>query len=204
MLLSVFDKGAFAGTAGNLVVPGFRCGGKTGTAHKYDPETKQYATDRYLSSFAGLAPIDHPQLAIVVMIDEPSGGDYFGGKVAGPVFATVASEALRYLGVPGDALPAVAPPPAAPSARVVPPPAPAPPPPPAPEPVIDPAATLVPDFAGMGVGHAVAVARELHLDLEIHGSGRVTSQEPPPGPAPGPVHLSLTFSDEPRGIPVVR
>jgi cell division protein FtsI (penicillin-binding protein 3) len=38
-----------------------------------------------------------------VLIDEPSGGDYFGGKVAAPVFAKVASEALRYLGVPGSA-----------------------------------------------------------------------------------------------------
>jgi cell division protein FtsI (penicillin-binding protein 3) len=87
------------------VVPGFVCGGKTGTAHKYDPATKRYADDKYLSSFAGLAPIDNPRLAIVVIIDEPSGGDYFGGKVAGPVFGTVASESLRYLGVPGNALP---------------------------------------------------------------------------------------------------
>src|SRR6185436_19972810 len=93
-----------AGTAATIVVPGFTCGGKTGTAHKYDPATKQYAPDRYLSSFAGLAPLDHPRLAIVVLIDEPSGRDYFGGKVAGPVFATIASESLRYLGVPGDTL----------------------------------------------------------------------------------------------------
>jgi cell division protein FtsI (penicillin-binding protein 3) len=101
ILASVFDKGKQAGTAASIVVPGFRCGGKTGTAYKYDPETKHYATDRYLSSFAGLAPIDHPRLAVVVMIDEPSGSDHFGAKVAGPVFATIASETLRYLGVPG-------------------------------------------------------------------------------------------------------
>lgn len=104
MLASVFDKGKQGGTAKDIDVPGFRCGGKTGTAHKYDPETKQYAPDRYLSSFAGLAPIDEPRLAIVVLIDEPSGGDYYGGKVAGPVFAVIASEALRYLGVPGAPL----------------------------------------------------------------------------------------------------
>jgi cell division protein FtsI (penicillin-binding protein 3) len=101
MLASVFDKKPVPGTASEIDVEGFRCGGKTGTAHKYDPAAKQYAADRYLSSFAGLAPIEHPRLAIVVMVDEPSGGDYYGGKVAGPVFAVIASQALRYLGVPG-------------------------------------------------------------------------------------------------------
>src|SRR6185436_12210541 len=102
MLASTFEGGPLGGTAATVVVPGFRCGGKTGTAYKLDPATKQYLTDRYLSSFAGLAPIDDPRLAIVVMIDEPSDRDHLGGKVAGPVFAQIASEALRYLGVPGE------------------------------------------------------------------------------------------------------
>lgn len=109
MLATVFEGGRQAGTAASIVVPGFRCGGKTGTAHKYDAATKQYAEDRYLSSFAGLAPNANPRLAIVVLVDEPSGGDYYGGKVAGPVFAKIASESLRYLGVPGETL--VCPPP---------------------------------------------------------------------------------------------
>jgi len=101
MLASVFEGGKFNGTAWTIVVPGFRCAGKTGTAHKYDPETHNYS-DRHLASFAGLAPADHPRLAIVVLVDEPSEGDYFGAQVAGPVFARVASEGLRYLGVPGE------------------------------------------------------------------------------------------------------
>jgi cell division protein FtsI (penicillin-binding protein 3) len=102
MLASTFEGGKQSGTASMIVVPGFRCGGKTGTARRYDPAARAYTADHYLSSFAGLAPIDHPRLAIVAMVDDPSGGDYFGGKVAGPVFARVASEALRYLGVPGE------------------------------------------------------------------------------------------------------
>jgi cell division protein FtsI (penicillin-binding protein 3) len=104
MLATIFESGKQSGTAGSLIVPGFKCGGKTGTAHKWDPVARQYAASRYLSSFAGLAPIDKPRLAIVVLVDEPSGGDYYGGKVAGPVFATIASESLRYLGVPGEPL----------------------------------------------------------------------------------------------------
>ena len=105
MMASVFDGlgTKTAGTGASVWVPGWKCGGKTGTAHKYDPAIRDYARDRYLSSFAGLAPVAGPRLAIVVLIDDPAGGDYYGGKIAGPVFATIASESLRYLGVPGDA-----------------------------------------------------------------------------------------------------
>ena len=109
MLAAVFEGGKLAGTAAKVVVPGFRCGGKTGTAHKYDPQLRGYSLDHYLSTFAGLAPIEAPRLAIVVLIDDPTGGDHFGAKVAGPVFARIATEALRYLGVPGG--PEVCPPP---------------------------------------------------------------------------------------------
>lgn len=105
MLASVFSGAGTKshGTASAVWVPGFKCGGKTGTAHKYDPALHDYARDHYLSSFAGLAPIANPRLAIVVVVDDPAGGDYYGGKVAAPVFATIASQTLRYLGVPGDA-----------------------------------------------------------------------------------------------------
>jgi cell division protein FtsI (penicillin-binding protein 3) len=116
MMGTVFEGGRREdrGTASSVVVPGFRCGGKTGTAHKWDHATHTYAR-KFLASFVGLAPIDKPRLAIAVMIDEPTGDDYFGGLVAGPVFGIVASESLRYLGVPGESLIC---PPKVPGARV--------------------------------------------------------------------------------------
>ncbi len=199
MLETVFERGKMHGTAETIWVPGFKCGGKTGTAHKYDPETKHYSETRYLGSFAGLAPISNPKLAIVVMIDEPSGFDHFGAKVAGPVFAKIASESLRYLGVPGDA-PMVEPPPpgtivAAPAAMK----GPIAPPAPAPEVAqaapIDAIAT-VPDFRGLGVGKALELARDQHIEVDIHGSGRMVAQDPPPGPTSVIGRVSLTFSDE--------
>jgi cell division protein FtsI (penicillin-binding protein 3) len=113
MMATVFEGGKDAGTAATIVVPGFKCAGKTGTAHKWYADAKQYALHRYLSSFAGLAPLDGSKLAIVVFVDEPSGGDYYGGKVAGPVFAKIASESLRYLGMPGETL--ICPPPTPPN-----------------------------------------------------------------------------------------
>lgn len=208
MLASVFDKskgpGMLSGTAAAIDVQGFKCGGKTGTAYKYDPALKGYSTNRYLSSFAGLAPIDHPRLAIVVMIDEPNGGEHYGGKVAGPVFAQVATESLRYLGVPGDPLPPPPPVPAPPAKKLVAKPAPAivapvtpdVPAEPEPEP-----AFVVPDLLGMGVGRALDEARKLRLEVDVIGSGHVIEQDPPPGPASViPARIQLHFSDDTRRI----
>ncbi|MGE0867829.1 MAG: penicillin-binding protein [Kofleriaceae bacterium] len=212
MLASVFEGGKDGGTAGSIVVPGFQCGGKTGTAHKYDPATKQYAEKRYLSSFAGLAPIDHPKLAIVVLVDEPSGGDYYGGKVAGPVFATVASESLRYLGVPGNTLvcpPRVpgALPSTAPKTCTVPSPKPPKPSKPAAHATVaiasepelagagsEPEPDGVPDFRGMGVARALDAARQAGVSVEVTGSGRVVEQDPAPGIATSGA-VKLRFSD---------
>lgn len=104
MMGLIFEGGKGQGTGHSVVVPGFHTGGKTGTARKWDAQAKEYSTERYLSSFVGLAPLANPRLAIVVIVDEPSEGDYYGGLVAGPVFAAVASESLRYLGVPGESL----------------------------------------------------------------------------------------------------
>jgi cell division protein FtsI (penicillin-binding protein 3) len=87
------------GTAPRAQVPGYRVGGKTGTARKN--EGGEY-TRQYVSSFVGLAPVSDPRLIVAVMIDQPQ-GEYYGGNVAGPVFSSVTGAALRLLGVPTDA-----------------------------------------------------------------------------------------------------
>ncbi|EIJ45035.1 cell division FtsI protein/penicillin-binding protein 2 [Herbaspirillum sp. GW103] len=86
------------GTAPQAQVPGYRVGGKTGTAYKI--ENGKYVR-KYVASFTGIAPMSDPRLIISVMIDEPQ-GQHFGGPVAGPVFANVAANALRALNVPPD------------------------------------------------------------------------------------------------------
>jgi cell division protein FtsI (penicillin-binding protein 3) len=88
------------GTAPQAQVAGYRVAGKTGTARKI--EGREY-THKYVASFVGLAPVSNPRLVVAVMIDEPSGGQYYGGSVAGPVFSSVMGAALRMLGVPTDA-----------------------------------------------------------------------------------------------------
>jgi cell division protein FtsI (penicillin-binding protein 3) len=89
-----------AGTGQRAAVPGYRVAGKTGTAWK--ASAGGYATNRYVSVFAGLAPASAPRLAVVVVIDEPNAGKYYGGDVAAPVFASVVGDALRLLGEPPD------------------------------------------------------------------------------------------------------
>jgi cell division protein FtsI (penicillin-binding protein 3) len=98
MMESVTQEG---GTGQRTRVPGYRVAGKTGTAHKLIDG--RYAPDRYLSSFVGMAPASNPRLIIGVVIDEPSGGVYYGGSVAGPVFAQVMAASLRQLALPPDA-----------------------------------------------------------------------------------------------------
>ena len=96
MLETVTQPG---GTAVKAQADGYRVGGKTGTAHKL--VGKGYG-NKYLAYFAGIAPISSPRISVAVMIDEPTGGSYYGGDVAAPVFSTIVSETLRTLNVLPD------------------------------------------------------------------------------------------------------
>jgi len=87
------------GTARKATVEGYRVGGKSGTVWKTSG-SGGYTEDRYRSFFVGIAPLDNPQLVVVVFIDEPSGEFYYGGDVAAPVFSKVISESLRLMAIP--------------------------------------------------------------------------------------------------------
>ncbi len=95
------------GTGIKARVPGYRVAGKTGTAWK--AAGGGYSEHRYTAVFAGLVPASRPRLAALVLIDEPTGTEYYGGDVAAPVFAAVMSGALRLMGIAPDDLSRVAP-----------------------------------------------------------------------------------------------
>jgi cell division protein FtsI (penicillin-binding protein 3) len=86
------------GTAPKAQVPGYRVGGKTGTAYKI---VGGRYVKKYVASFVGFAPASNPRIIIAVMIDEPNNGHY-GGDVAAPVFSAVAANALRAMNVSPD------------------------------------------------------------------------------------------------------
>ncbi len=85
-------------------VPGYHVGGKSGTAKKISG-TGGYTKDAYRSFFAGVAPLSNPRIAAVIVVDEPSKGQYYGGLVAAPVFGKVMARALRLMNVAPDNLP---------------------------------------------------------------------------------------------------
>jgi len=87
------------GTGKQARVKNYRVSGKTGTSRK--ASASGYAS-RYIATFAGFAPSSDPRLVGVVVINDPSGDQYFGGLVAAPLFSTVMEGALRMLNVPPD------------------------------------------------------------------------------------------------------
>ncbi len=89
------------GTGKPAQLNGYSSGGKTGTAQKIDPVTHRYSKTMHIASFAGIAPVNNPVIAVAVVMDDPKGA-YYGTAVSAPVFAEVAQQVLEYLGVPHD------------------------------------------------------------------------------------------------------
>jgi cell division protein FtsI (penicillin-binding protein 3) len=85
------------GTGTNAALENYTVCGKTGTTRKLD-ESGTYSDSKHIASFVGFTPAEKPQLAILVVIDEPQGQNY-GGTVAAPVFRRIAQETLNYLNI---------------------------------------------------------------------------------------------------------
>jgi len=156
--------------------------GKTGTAQKAG---RGGYTDKVVASFGGYVPADRPQLAILVVVDEPKGSEY-GGTVAAPAFKEIAESTLRYLNVP----------------------------PSVPARTIDVAASMlatfsqkpaptagseVPDLRGLDARAAVALATSAGFRVRASGSGVVQTQQPLPGEAlPNDHQVVLTLAEGTR------
>lgn len=97
MMAMVTEQG---GTGTKAAIEGYKVGGKTGTAQKID-ENGTYARGKYVSSFVGFVPVENPEAAILVMIDEPQKAHY-GGVVAAPVFKKIALQTLNFMNIPPD------------------------------------------------------------------------------------------------------
>ena len=88
------------GTSPDAAVPGYRVGGKSGTAYKHGAHG--YDKSKYRASFVGMAPMPDPRIVVAVSVDEPTAGSHFGGQVSGPVFSAIVGDTLRTLNVPPD------------------------------------------------------------------------------------------------------
>lgn len=132
-------------------VEGYNIGGKTGTAQKYN-ENGQIAQGKYISSFIGTYPADNPEYIIMIIVDEPSAGAYYGSIVASPYGREFYEKIFTYYNIPKDD----------PSAKRV--------------------EVIMPNVVGMGIANALAELKVLGLYAEVDGDGTiVTSQLPPAG-----------------------
>ena len=97
-LTTIMEAVVERGTGTAAKIQGYQVAGKTGTAQKIID--KRYSDSAHYGSFVGFVPSRRPALAIIVVIDQPRNGAYYGGAVAAPVFQKIAAASLRHLGVP--------------------------------------------------------------------------------------------------------
>lgn len=88
----------------NAYIAGYRIGGKSGTAEKIDEHNEAKKTDpnakmTYIGTFAAAVPMDDPQIVMLVLVDTPTGPEYYGSKVACPVVSAVFKEGLEHMGL---------------------------------------------------------------------------------------------------------
>lgn len=175
-LTTIMEDVVDRGTAKTAQIVGYAIAGKTGTASKL--VDGKYSKTDYNASFIGFAPSRDPAIAIIVVVDSPRAGTYYGGSVSAPIFKRIAEPALRYLRVP----PSIDPPPAiltvshaiGASSRGS----------SMPEPVVlatDAPSTVVPDLTGLSARQAARTLVELGVTPRLVGDGLVVAQTPAPG-----------------------
>jgi cell division protein FtsI/penicillin-binding protein 2 len=96
-LVSMLSDVVADGTGTEAQIPGYEVAGKTGTAQKVLPDGRGYSNSAFDASFVGFVPAQHPQLCVLVMIDQPD--VIYGGSVAAPAFREIASFALQHLAI---------------------------------------------------------------------------------------------------------
>lgn len=187
----LMEKVVSEGGGKNAAVKGYRIAGKTGTAEKLSEKGGYYA-NRYISSFVGFAPVEDPQISILLIIDDPNGA-YYGGQIAAPIAGDIIGKILRYLNIAPQGsegkLPEVKPlnmMPALPPKRENRPIEPAPP-----------GKVLVPDLRGKSIREAGEILSRLGLALLPVGSGRGTEQDHSPYTAVEPgTEVKVRFEPE--------
>lgn len=101
-LRSYLEQVVSDGGSKNAFIEGYHIAGKTGTAKKIGPRGG-YEENKYISSFAGMAPANDPRITIMISIDEPDPAQYYAGQIAAPVAKTLFNNIFNYLALKPDA-----------------------------------------------------------------------------------------------------
>ncbi|MDR0381192.1 MAG: PASTA domain-containing protein [Oscillospiraceae bacterium] len=169
----ILESVVSVGTGRNANIAGYRIAGKTGTSQKRDPETHEYMPGKYVVSFVGFAPADDPQVAVLVLLDEPMYGPpnlRSGGGMAAPVVRRIMSDILPYIGIapqytPGEGV--------------------------APE-------ITVPSVSGLPVADAEQLLKDRDIPYSVVGQGDTVSAQTPAAGAqvPESAEIILYLGDE--------
>jgi cell division protein FtsI (penicillin-binding protein 3) len=174
-LTTIMEDVATRGTGRGFVqMDGFTVAGKTGTAQKL--VNGAYSHTEFNVSFTGFVPSRKPRFAIVVVVDTPRAGFYYGASVAGPIFRRIAEASLRHLGVAPTVFPAPpvlvdrrtqlpAPTPGAPMVVTV----------------DDAGGRAMPDLVGLSAREALRRMARVGVSLKMQGAGVVVAQYPEAG-----------------------
>ncbi len=98
IMREVLESVVTDGSGRNAYIPGYRVGGKTGTAQKYGPGGK-IIPNKNISSFLGFAPADNPRVIVLIMVDEPQTSVTFGSIIAAPYVKQILEDTLKYMNV---------------------------------------------------------------------------------------------------------
>src|SRR5204863_2770884 len=101
-LKTMLRQVVLTGTGKRAQLDGYAVAGKTGTAWKFNSNSKSVDSSKYVSSFIGMAPAEDPQIVVAVVMDEPRVGARDGGMVSAPVFREIAQQILEDMKVPKD------------------------------------------------------------------------------------------------------
>lgn len=169
-LVGLLEQVVAAGGGSKAAVKGYRIAGKTGTAQKINEKTIGYMDGRYIASFCGFAPVEDPEIVVLVVIDDPSAGEFYGGQIAAPVARDIFSQLLRFLHISPSSDTFVdmeKQTPAVPAAK--------------PRTVPDDGRVRMPDLTGMSIRDVSRKLAELGLGIDVQGSGLARSQSIPAG-----------------------
>ena len=98
-LKSVLEQVVSTGGGSKASIEGYNIAGKTGTAQKIDMVHGGYLQGHYIASFCGFGPVENPQFTVLVVINDPGGGNYYGGQIAAPIAHDIFVQLFRYANV---------------------------------------------------------------------------------------------------------
>ena len=187
-LVGLLEQVVATGGGKKAGVKGYRIAGKTGTAQKIREDGAGYMDGRYIASFCGFAPVEDPQITVLVIIDDPS-GIFYGGQIAAPVASDIFSQLFRYLHIEPSSDPFVDMDKDKPKAvkksiaeqhQEVP-----------------QGKVLVPDLTGKSIRQSAQEVAAIGLRLETEGSGVAAGQSLPPNTVVDPgTEITVYFKPE--------